>query len=234
MQSHCKIALNSLQRGVLISLAALLFATTMFGGATAAYATQYELYNANGFVPDGPTYATVNTSINGNTITITVSASPGFAIFGNGSGNGAFGFNVVDPDAGVALSNFSSGFSNGGTGGQFDGFGKFEFNVDGPTGSGALSSLSFDVTRSPNPFTDVSQVDENNPKGFNFVAHIANLTCQRETPNGNCTGYVSTGTETTQSVPEPSVLILLGLGFVLSRKFLKKHETNGREQRLQQ
>src|SRR5262249_54024713 len=144
MKTFWKISFSRLSGGLFGSFGALLFLTIFFWRAGSGYAAQYYLFYVNGFVPDRPTYATDNTSISGNTITITVTASPGFGIFGAGAGNGAFGFNVVDPDAGVALSNFSAGFSDGGTGGQFDGFGNFEFNVNGPNASSALTSLSFD------------------------------------------------------------------------------------------
>jgi hypothetical protein len=55
----------------------------------------------------------VTTTLVGGAIEVAVINVPGgddFGVFGDSGGSRAFGFNVVDPDAGVAISNMTAGF----------------------------------------------------------------------------------------------------------------------------
>src|SRR5678810_307045 len=79
----------------------------------------------------------ITTTLVGDAINVDVANVPGgddYGLFGNSGGNRAFGFNVVDPDAGVAITNITPGFSYAG-GGITDiggGLGDFEFIINGP------------------------------------------------------------------------------------------------------
>src|SRR5437870_8473238 len=102
----------------------------------------------------GP-FGTVTTSLSAGVITVSVSMNIGYGLFGS---TGAFGFDVVDPDAGVTISNVSAGFSVGGTHQAMGGFATFEYLINGPsTAAGAISSLSFKVNRTGG-FTSASQL----------------------------------------------------------------------------
>jgi hypothetical protein len=137
---------------------------------------------------------------------VAVSANSGFGFFGSGNGNGMFGLNVVDPDTGIALSNFSAGASDNG-GGQFDGFGSFELGVAGPVASSFLTSFSFDVTRTGG-FTNANQLAELSTGGGLNVLFAAHVIDSAGTGQG-ITGFAANNGA---SVPEPTSLLLLGSG----------------------
>ena len=62
---------------------------------------------------------TVTTTLVGTEIDVDVldvPGSPAFGLFGDTGANRAFGFHVVDPDAGVAILNVTDGFSYAGAG----------------------------------------------------------------------------------------------------------------------
>ena len=139
-----------------------------------------------------------------STLQVSINLNPDFGIFGN---NSAFGFNVVGSTADVAMSNFSSSlFSGTGGSGNVDGWGSFMFRVDGPPGSQAISSLSFDVTRSSDPFTGPSDIEAGatGANGFTtFAMHIRNNSSE-------LTGFAGV-----DPVPEPSSLFLLSGGLLV-------------------
>jgi hypothetical protein len=153
-----------------------------------------------------------------STLQVTIDLNPGFGIFGN---DNAFGFNVAGSTAGVTMSNFSSSLFNGNGGsGNEDGWGNFEFRVSGPGGSSAVSSLSFDVTRTGTPFTGPSDIEPgqngSNPPGFTvFAMHIINT-------GSGLTGYAG---DSAVGVPEPGTILLLGAslaGLAAWRGFRKR------------
>jgi hypothetical protein len=141
-----------------------------------------------------------------STLHVAIALNSPFGIFGN---KNTFGFNVVGTTTGVAMSNFSNGLFNGNGGsGNEDGWGSYNFRVDGPGGSSAVSSLSFDVTRTGNPFTGPSGIEAGGSGGNGttvFAMHIRNNTT-------GFTGFAGVSGSTTppSQVPEPTSIVLLG------------------------
>ena len=190
-------------RKIAVSLA--IFAVVALSSSVIAKADSVYILTNSNFAGNG-NFGTVTTHLNANnTITVTVQLSAGYVIHGAG-----FGFNVVDPDAGVSISVNSPAafFTSGPTGSQFDGFGDFEFSVASNQSTAQAratntNSVTFTVSRSAG-FTSDTQLAELNAAGWFFAVQIAPLV-----DNGS-TGFAAGAT----SVPEPASMFLLGSGLL--------------------
>ncbi|HEV8586868.1 MAG TPA: hypothetical protein VGT02_18045 [Methylomirabilota bacterium] len=187
---------------ILVGVVVLLLGATI---APAAWADTFSLafcdttLCANGVT--GP-FGTVTTTLNTKTgaINVSVMTNFGYGIYGGGSP--AFGFNVVDPEAGLAITNVSSGFSVGAADANLPGFGIFEYTLNGPTNP--LSALSFTVNRTGG-FSSASLLDELSVgsagiRNTFFSAHVKILSGV----GAGQTGYAGAGIVT----PEPVTLVL--------------------------
>ena len=138
--------------------------------AAAVHADTYTIGTSN-FTGNG-NFGTVTTTLVGNTIQVDVPLAPGFVIHSAG-----VGFNVVNPDAGVAMSDFSPHYSAGSTNRSFDGFGKFEFSAaSDETPSSArvhgTNTAMFTVSRTGG-FSNANQLAEANSGGWYFGIQVA-------------------------------------------------------------
>jgi hypothetical protein len=216
-------------RKIGVSLA--MFAVVALGSNAVARADSFT-YNISipnaGLAGSPPPYATVSLTLvavnQGSTpctpaapcinvnVHMLANASGGtYQLFGNGSGNGAFGFNIVGGTTGLAVTNLTSedgtgvasGFTFDSTGGNFDGFGAFELALQAGPASDAHDFVTFTVSRTAG-FTSANDLFEANSSGHHFAVHVAPT-------NGNPTGFATDG-PAPPGVPEPTSMVLLGTG----------------------
>ncbi|MBZ5561082.1 MAG: PEP-CTERM sorting domain-containing protein [Acidobacteriia bacterium] len=189
-----------------------------------ALADQYTISVPNAQLSGTPgPYATVDLVLNGDaTITVTVTMLSNFTTFGNGAGNGAFGFNVDGSTAGLNITGLTGQVEGGGvyggslswdpSGGNFDGFGNFDVGIQDGTPGGLLAIITFTVSRDGG-FSSASDLYSPNDTGSHFAVHVAPT-------NGNPTGFAGDGTPTT--IPEPGSLMLFGTGLLGLAGFIRR------------
>lgn len=204
-----------------LALSLAVFAVVVIGSAAAANADQVVINVPNSGLSATPgPYATVTYTLNGSSIDVTVQMEPGFEAFGTGDGNnGIFGFNIVGSTDGLSVTNLPLGFTANLGGGQMDGFGNFEVTLDCCNPSDGVSSFSFTVSRTGG-FSSASDLFEASSTGAHFAVHIAPT-------NGNPTGFAGDGgTPTTNEIPEPTSMLLLGTGLAsLAAGLRKRYKT---------
>jgi hypothetical protein len=118
--------------------------------------------------------------------------------------------NFAGSNAGTGFS--APSFSSGGAGNE-DGFGSFNQTINAFDGfMHAVDTLSFDLLNTGGTWANSSSVLTANSSGNTVAAHIFVTTSPANQSNGAIvTGYASNGTVT---VPEPTILTLLGLGLI--------------------
>jgi hypothetical protein len=186
-----------IRKGVL-ELLFVVAALLAFGSAAKADSVELTVQNVGAGLGTGP-FGTVNYTLAGNQIDVSVTMNPGFVI--KGLAGDDFAFNVVGSTTGLAVTNLSAGSFNLYTNQNISGFGTFEFALN-HIGSANLSSLSFTVSRTGG-FTSADDLWAPSSGGAEFAAHIVSS-------NGN-TGYVAAVPESSMMVELGTLLLCLGL-----------------------
>lgn len=198
-----------------LALSLAMFVVVALGSAAAANADQVVINTPNPGLSGTPgPYATVTYVLNGSNIDVTVQMAMGFTAFGTGSGNnGIFGFNIVGSQAGLSVTNLPPSFTANLGGGQMDGFGTFDITLSCCNPQNGVTSFSFTVSRSGG-FSSASDLFEATSSGAHFAIHIAPT-------NGNPTGFAA-DSGTSNEVPEPASMLLLGTGLATLAAGLRK------------
>lgn len=115
-----------------------------------------------------------------------------------------------------ALTGFSVGtFSNGGSG-NVDGFGVFNLTITDSDGfTSAAQTVSFTVTDTSGTWSSAANVLMANANGDDAAAHI--FVCAdpcTASEGATATGFAGEGAASTDVVPEPASIFLLGSGMV--------------------
>ena len=185
----------------------------------------------------GP-YGTVELTLVGSTIQVTIDLADGFGLINTGFPNGGgtaygFGFNDNLSAANFAYGSYNPNTYNGGTiaagAYQFDGFGDFDraaANTSLANTAGA-NVVTFIITRTGG-FSSVQNLVGANSNGIYFVADVfynGTNTPGTGCPEGaGCTGLIGVSGGT-PSVPEPVTSGLVGSGliglFFVGRRFRK-------------
>ncbi len=212
-----------------------LAAAVFFAPATKA-ATIFNLNTSNGCCGSGP-YGTVQLTQNGpNEVDFLVSLLSGFQFVWTGQA-GAFGFNLAalgTPTVTVSPASIAAGFSGtvlGSTASQsehMDGYGLFNYAITGDANhtNGASQpigqTLAFAVTDSLG--LSVSNFLYTSTGGIPsyFTADIYCMACSSSVN----TGFVGTNGDPVTGTPEPSTLLICGLGLA-GIGLLRKRSASG-------
>jgi hypothetical protein len=182
-----------------------------------AHADSFVFNVQNGGLTGTGPWGTISLTQVGGNVDVTVMSGSGLSLFGPNTSSGAIGFADT---AALTITNITSSGGPGvfkqGACNNFDGFSSMPLCLtDGNLGTGSATSVSFVI----DGVTTTTLEGFKNTKGY-WVAIQ-----EGPTGGGACTGWAAVGpnqgtnsstglTSCTPSVPEPSNLVLLGVGLL--------------------